>query len=801
MIKNYIKIAIRSLARNKSFAFINVLGLVVGISFSTMLYIYVSHELSYDSFHAKADRTFRIVTRDGSDPAVPRQLGRTAPPMGPQLVSSFPEVKEMTRLFRFGGHINIEIGDSKYMERNWFFTPDPNFFELFDFEFLAGDKKTALVEPFSLVLNESTAKKYFPDGSALGKTIKTSSGEVKITGIVKDLPVNSHLQFDVLLSTYLSGEQWTAYLNNWQRLGAFTYVVLDDSRSIEKLREKMPDFMSTHFGADAKYLSTQFQAIQDIYLHSDGIEGTVENVHGELSYVYIFSSMALFLLIVAAINYINLTTSKASLRFKEIGVRKVVGAVRRQLIYQFLTEAFIVTLVSMIISLVAINLLLPYFNSITGKQFELSFQTIGEFLPSLLLIALIIGVLAGSYPAFYLAKLKPVATLTRNSGAPRGGLDLRTGLVVFQFIITITLIICTLVIGDQMNFIQTKDLGFDKEQMMIIDINNRNSRAQFQTMKTEFGRIPGVKNTAVSSQVPGEWKVIDEVYVRRTNENSSAPDSLQSYFMGFDEDMARTYNLQLVDGAYFSGSEADSMNVVINEAAVKAFNLANPVGSKILVRAYGTDWNVNVIGVLKDFNFQSLHQKIAPIIIGFRNNPVSAIDYFTLQVSSVSPELIAEATRVHEKFDTTTPIEYHFLSEQLNRFYTYEKKAGMIFQMAGGLSILVGCLGLLGLVAYQVERKTKELGIRKVLGADPANLFFIVSSTFARNVLIAFALAAPIAWFIMREWLSAFEYRIPLTATSFILAGVFVFLLVLLTVSFQSIKAALLNPVDSLRQE
>lgn len=801
MIKNYFKIAFRSLIRNKAFTLINILGLVLGISFSTMLYTYVSHELSYDSFHDKADRTYRIITQDGSSTDEVRSIARTMPPMGPQLVSSFPEVKTMTRLFRLSGQVIVTIGESKYNERNWFTTPDPDFFTIFDFEFIAGNKATALTEPFSLVITESIAKKYFGNENPIGKTITTSVNEVKVTGVIKDIPDNSHLKFDLLLSSVRTGPEWEGFLGNWKRLGASTYFVLDEGKSIEELEAKMPALMREHLGddEDVASLSTTFQPIEEIYLNSDSIESGIERAHGEPMYIYVFSSMAIFLLIIAAINYINLTTAKASLRAKEIGLRKVVGAIKTQLIFQFLTEAFVVTLIAMVLSIVVIDLCFPFFNSITGKNFDLTVETLGQYMPALLLITLLIGLIAGSYPAFYLAKLKPVTTLKGQAITPAGKIDLRTSLVVFQFTITIILIVSTLVIGDQIKFVQTKDVGFDKEQMLVIDINSGAARRQFQTMKDEFSKLAGVKAVAVSSNIPGEWKQMSEVYVRT---NSGGVDSLQTYFMGFDEDMLKTYQLQLSAGNFFSErNEADSLNVLLNEAAVKAMNLTNPVGSKIRMSAYGDEWEMNVVGVLTDFNFQSLHQKIAPMVIGYRNNPVAPIDYFTLKVSGVSQSLIADVTGVHEKFDTQTPIEYHFLSDQLNRFYLSEQKAGKIFKMAGVLSIVVACLGLLGLATYYVQRKTKELGIRKVLGANALNLFFMVSFSFTKNVLIAFALACPLAWYMMSEWLNAFEYRIQLSPEAFLITGLFVLFLVLVTVSYQAMKAVLHNPVNSLRQE
>jgi putative ABC transport system permease protein len=802
MIRSYFKIAIRSLIRNKTFTLINVMGLVLGISFSTMLYTYVQNELSYDSFHQKSERTYRVLWLNKSIPENIRTYGSIVPLIGPELVNSFPEVEAMTRLYQFSGQVVVEIGDAKYSERNWFTTEDANFFNVFDFDFIAGDKSTALNQSFSVVLQESVAKKYFGDESALGKTMNLQDiGLVKVTGIIKDIPRNSHLQFDLLFSKILVNQEWETYLTSWQDLGAFTYLVLKEGKSISEIESKMPAFRKKHFGPDMESRAIAFQPIKDIYLHSGDIQNGSESEHGQLSYVYIFSSMAVFLLIIAAINYINLTTSKASSRSKEIGIRKVAGAIKTQLIFQFLTEAFVITFVSMSLSIVMMDLCFPFFNSITGKNFNLSLTTLGEFLPALLLITLIIGAIAGSYPAFYLSKLKPVATLKGHTVFSKDRFNLRTALVVFQFTITIALIVSTLVIGKQINFIHTKDIGFNKDQMMIIDINSGTVRREFQAMKNEFSKLPGVEHVAVSSRVPGEWKSIREVYVRNTTDASAIKDSLQTYFMGFDEDMLKTYQLQLSDGNYFEGTEADSVNVLINASAAQVLNLKNPVGTTLQINTDDGKWGARVIGVLQDFNFQSLHQKIAPIIIGYRNNPIQSIDYFSLKVSGDTQILIQEASKVCEKFDPDTPIEYHFLSEQLNNFYVSEKKAGMIFQMAGGLSILVACLGLLGLANYHVERKTKELGIRKILGAGSLSLFLMVSLSFTRQVALAFVLACPLAWYVMHEWLSAFEYRIPLGAGVFMLAGAMVLLLALLTVSYQSVKAAMFNPIDSLRTE
>jgi putative ABC transport system permease protein len=802
MIRNYFKIAFRSLIHNKVFTTINILGLVLGISFSTMLYIYVRHELSYDSFHKQSNRTYRILTIDKSNPEDHRTFGITVPAMGTELVSTFPEVESMVRLHRFSGQVIVDVDGEKFNERNFFMTSDTNFFDVFNLDFVAGDKTTSLNQPFSVILTESTAKRYFGNESALDKIVTVPGvGDVKVTGVIRDHRTNSHLQFDVLFTSLRPADVWNSYLNNWDRFNAYTYIVLQEGKSIKNLEAQMPAFMQKHKGKEADAVTTTFQPIENIYLHSAAIQAGTETEHGQISYVYIFSTMAVFLLIIAAINYINLTTSKASSRAREIGIRKVAGAAKGQLVFQFLTEAFLITMVSMFLALAVIDLSFPYFNSITGKNFDLTLATLSEFLPSLLLITLIIGVIAGSYPAFYLAKLKPILTLKGHATFTPRKLDLRTVLVVFQFTITIVLIVSTLVIRNQMNFVQTKDIGFDKDQLMVIDINSGDVRRGFQAMKTEFSKLPGVEQVAVSSRVPGEWKSISEVYVKTDDNGSFNSDSLHTFFMGFDEDILNTYKLRLVEGSFFSGSEADSSNVVINSSAAVTLNLKNPVGSTLRVSTGDGEWNARVIGVLEDFNFQSLHQKISPIVIGYRNNPVQSIDYFTLRISGDLNQLITGATKVHEKFDANTPIEYHFLNDQLNTFYVSEQKAARIFKMGGVLSIIVACLGLLGLASYHVERRTKELGIRKVLGAGSLNLFLLVSFSFTKQVALAFVLACPVAWYIMRQWLGGFEYRTMLQADVFILAGVMVLILALVTVSYQSLKAARFNPVDTLKCE
>ena len=800
MIKNYLLTALRTLSRNKGYALINVLGLITGISFSCMLYLYVSHELSYDKFHPRSDRMARVITVDQRDPANVQRYGVTVPAMGPELLNNYPEVVAMVRLYRVLGQVVFEIDGQNFQERNWYST-DSNFFEVFDFEFLHGDKATALAQPHSLVLTESMAKKYFGDRNPVGEVIeKTSFGPVKITGVIRDQPDNSHLKFDLLFSAISTDDRWKNYLNSWEQFNAHTYLVLDDKTAIRKLMSKLPALAENKFARFDGGVTVDVQPLEDIYLGSSGIQEGAESEKGQMSYIYIFSSMAILLLLIASMNYVNLATSKAMARSREVGVRKVVGARRGQLMAQFLAESFIITFLSALLAVFVMDLAFPYFNQITGKQFDVTFESLRSYVFPLAAIALIIGLVSGSYPAFYLAQMKPVSSLRgREEGARTTGL--RKVLVVFQFVITIVMIVSTLVTARQLDFVGAKDLGFNKERLVVIDINNGDVRSQFRTVKNEYLSLAGVEQVAVSSRVPGEWKDIAELYVSSTESPATVPDSIKTYFMGFDEDMLSTYRLNLLQGRYFSPDVNDSTSILLNESAVTALGLTTPIGATVRLKEGNDVHQATVIGVIRDFNFQSLHQKVAPIIIGAWNNPFQSIDYFTLKISGDTEKVIREVTRIHEKFDQRTPIEYHFLEEQLNTFYVAEQRAGMIFRMAGVLSVVVACLGLLGLATYNIQRRTKELGIRKILGASGSNLFLLLSSSLVKQVTIAFFIATPLAWYLMKEWLEAFEYRISLHAGIFLVAGVVALVIALATVAYRTLKAVRVNPVDTLRQE
>ena len=801
MIKNYLKIAIRSLKRNLAYSTINVLGLAIGISFSALLYIYVESELTYDTFHKKSDRIYRQLTIDQRVPDKVRYFAVATPPMAPALKQDYPEVEDMTRLFRDYGQVVFKLNGENHQEREWY-TVESNFFEFFDFEFIHGDPATALKEPLSIVLNNSTAKKLFDNKNPVGELIEINGfGSATITAVVKDAPMNSHLDFNLII-TPNNGDEWNAYMQNWRAFGAYSYILLDENADIGTLKDKMPEFRQKYFGPMAEAFDVDFQNIEQVYFGSEHIEAGVESAHGKISYVYIFGTMGIFILVIACINYINLATSKAVFRAKEIGIRKVVGAHKRQLIIQFITESFIVTLVALIFAIGIMDLIVPYFNQMVDKSFVFTFRTLSDYLLPLLGIALVIAFLAGAYPALYLAQLKPVNTLRGEELNSNKSGNIRKMLVVFQFMLTIALIVSTLVIGQQLDFIQTKDVGFDKENLIVIDINNLNVRQQFQTMKNEFAKIPGVVEVGVSSRVPGEWKNIPQRFVKSPNSSNQTADSIRSYFMGFDESMLKTYQFKLLSGSFFESNQAnDSTKVLLNEAAVKELGLNEPIGSVVIIPTQAGPMRTTVIGILSDFNFQSLHQKIAPIIIGSWNNPIQFIDYFTLRFSGNPESVIAQARKVHEKFDLHTPMEFHFLDQQMAQFYAEESRASQIFSLGAGLSIFVACLGLFGLASFTVEKRRKELGIRKILGATESNLFLLLSSSFTKQIALAFILASPVTYIVMNNWLSAFQYRINIGIGTFLISGMIALAIAMLTISYRSIRAVNRNPVDSLRYE
>lgn len=802
MFKNYLKIAVRTLWRSKGYAFINVMGLAIAITGATLLLTFVRDETSHDQFHEKSDQIARIVTTQ-KNLETPRKFASNPGILAATLKSEIPEVENSTTLYRRGGHFNFIIDGVRYAQRRYAIV-EPSFFEMFDFELLIGDRNTVVSEPNSIVLSEREAIRYFGRTDVLGEVIQSPGlGEFKVTGIAKNVPANSHIKFELLVSAFFQDDGWKNITTNWAAFGSASYLQLAEGSDLAAVSAKVEALANERMGERlGNIVDFDLQHIHDIHFNSADIENGIEEQKGDNSYIMIFISITVFLLLIASVNYMNLATSRAVFRAKEIGIRKVVGAVKRQLVMQFLLESLMITFLSLIISIGLTDLIMPFFNEVTGKQFDFSWTTLGEFLPILGGVALVVGILSGIYPSFFMTRFRTVDVL-KGERAGGNSFSLRKVLVIVQFVLAIIMIISTLVVSDQMNFIKEKNLGFNDENLMVIDINNRNVRNEFKTMRAEFAKIPGVQSVGVSTRVPGEWKNIDEVQANLLSGDGQVKDSLVVFYMGFDEGMMETFDFELADGEYFSGNDqSDMTKILVNEAAAKAFGFENEaVGKSVQLTARGRFLAAQIIGVMKDFNFQSLHSKIEPMIIGNWNNPAGSIDYFTLKVKGNMSDVIEAATLVHNQFDQATAMEYHFLESQLELFYETERQASIIFQVGSGLSVFVACLGLFGLATFTVEKRVKEMGIRKVLGATQWNLFYLLSSTFTKQVFISFLLACPFAYWIMKNWLKDFEYQVGIGVSAFIIAGITTVVIALVTVSYRSLKAANSNPVTSLRNE
>ncbi|UII23119.1 ABC transporter permease [Fulvivirga ligni] len=800
MFKNYIKIAIRNLRRHLSYSVINIIGLTVGLTAACLLFMYVADELSYDKGYKKSDRIARIVeTEKGAEGQ--EKWAFTNYKMGPALVEEFPNVVNQVRLMQPFGHLDIEWKGERIAERSWVMA-DSTLFDILDFEFIEGDPNTALKDHNCVVIRDEIARKYFGDEPALGKELPFYQIEpLKVTGVIKSQD-NVTYRADLILSYnsgVLSNPYFKAAKESWYRFSTTTFVELASPEDVNEVNQQLPAFVAKHRTVETPLGDPYLQSYEDIYLNSADIESG-SDVKGSWFYIYLFSAVGIFILLIACINYVNLATARSTERAREIGIRKVSGAYKKQLIGQFLSESVLISAIAFILSVGLVDVSLPFFSVIAGKQIIMDADNFVSIIQMLFAMALLTGLIAGLYPAFYLASLKPSQTLKGEMSTSRAGLVLRKALVIFQFTLSIVMIIATIVMYQQLDFVNNKTLGFDKEHILVIDINASNVRRNFKAMKEEFGKVSQVEMVATSSRLPGDWKHINEVIAKKYGSES---DSLDSYFMNFDEDMMATYDLKLAAGENFKGSlGSDSTAIMINEsAAAKLFGDDDPVGRKVIVN--DIPYAFNVVGVIKDFNYQSLHQPIRPLLIGYYQNPVSEIDYFSLKISPNSDyKAVVEAAKgIHKKFDEYTSMEYHFLDDQLNLFYKEEIKAQQIFQIGGFITLLIACMGLFGLSSYLLRKKVKEVSIRKVLGANAYQLFIQLSKTFVVQVILATLMAAPLAWWLMTSWLSYFTYKVDVQPTVFVIAGSVGVIITIFTTGYQTIKATRANPVTTLKSE
>ncbi|GAA4447010.1 ABC transporter permease [Nibrella saemangeumensis] len=808
MIRNYFKIAWRNLVRNRAFSAINIVGLAIGLATCLLIMLFVIDELSYDRYHEKADRIVRVIFRGTVNGGSMREPS-VMPPTAQTLKAEYPEVLEATRIRTAGAPI-IAYGEKVFKETAITFA-DSNFFQVFTFPFLKGDPKTALVNPNTVVITKAVANKYFGNDDPLGKvlTIKSGNAACTVTGVIDPVPANSHFHFDFFVSMASFPESKST---SWMVSEFYTYLVLPEGYDYKKLEAKLPQVVEKHMGPQLQQafgmslaqfqkkgnnVGLYLQPLTDIHLHSD-LSYDLEP-SGDIRYVYIFGTVALFMLLIACINFMNLSTAGASKRSKEVGIRKVLGSVKMALVNQFLTESIVLTGIALVLAIGLVYMALPAFNQLSGKELSLSFTQTPWLLPGLLLFGLLVGVLAGSYPAFFLSSFKPVSVLKGRltfTGRSRG-ISLRGGLVVFQFFISIILIIGTTVVYRQLSYIQNMKLGYDKDQVLVLQETWRlgKNEAVFRQQLLQDSRVV---NATISGFLPAGPSYNNNFITYADNNSAQYVKALR---YDVDDHYIPTLGMQMVAGRNFSPEfGTDSTGIILNETAVKAYGLgANALGHIIThPENDGRKISYRVIGVVKDFHFRSLHERIAPLAMTLGNN--NGLVIAKVKTKDVGG-LLASVEEQWTKFAVDAPLEYTFLDKRFLDAYRAEQKMGSILGIFAGLTIFVACLGLFGLATFTAEQRTKEIGVRKVLGASVAGIVSMLSRDFLKPVLVAILLASPIAWYVMNRWLQDFAYKISLEWWVFALAGVMAIVIALLTVSFQSIKAALMNPVKSLRAE
>ncbi|MEZ4900843.1 MAG: ABC transporter permease [Spirosomataceae bacterium] len=805
MIKNYFKIALRNLARNKVYSFINIFGLAVGIATCLIITIFVQDELSYDRFNEKADRIVRVVFRaniNGGKITEPFVM----PPTAQALHNDYPEVQEATRLRNFGTPRIFSEGKS-FNDATLAYV-DSNFFEVFSIPFLEGNPKTALVQPNSVILSKALANKFFGDESPIGKVIYFKKGTdvpFVITGLFDKIPHNSHFHFDMFGSMASDTE---ANSDSWMTSNYHTYLLLPEGYDYKQLETKMPQVVEkylapqllqamgmnlTQFRTKGNELGFQLQKLTDIHFNSNGTNEL--EAGGDIKYVYIFGITALFMLLIACINFMNLSTAGASKRAKEVGVRKVLGSEKLALVKQFLLESILMTIIALLIALVLAYLFLPVFSKLADKELSLDFVQNPTLVLGLLFIGLVVGILSGSYPAFFLSSFKPISVLKGRFSGTNKSINLRKGLVVFQFCVSTCLIISTTIVFLQLSYIQNKELGYDKEQLLVLE-NSWALGKNESIFREQLLKDSRIVNISTSPYKPAGPTNSNNTMVYPDTDDSKVMRTLQ---YGIDEQYIPTLRMKIVEGRNFSKDFAsDSAGIIINETAARTFGWGkNAVGHDITRVTNGEGKKVyQVIGVVKDFHFKSLHEAITPLLMVYENNWGLIVKVKTKDVSG----LLASIKSQWSAFGVEDPLTYSFMDDMVNKTYQNEQKTGFLLSVFGLLTIFIACLGLFGLATFASEQRTKEIGIRKVLGASMFQITTLLSKDFLKLVGIAFVLASPLAYYFMDKWLADFAYRIEISWTVFAVAGILAVIIATLTISWQSIKAALINPVKSLEK-
>ncbi|MEO1050262.1 MAG: ABC transporter permease [Bacteroidota bacterium] len=813
MIRNYLKIAFRNLTKHKFYSFINIMGLAVGIACCLLISLFVNDEVSYDQHHEQANRIYRV-TSDIVFGGNELQMAVTPAPMAEALVNGFPEVEASTRFRRYGSYlVRRDNDDQNFKETNVVFA-DSSVFDVFTIPLIKGSAKEALNRPRTVIISEATARRYFKKEDPIGKILVFDSRQnFTVTGVFEDMPDNSHFHFDFMVSLVTSNESaQTVWLSN----NFHTYVVLQEGATASTLDEKLAGLVDTHiapqamqilnitmdeFIASGNKVEYKAQALKDIHLKSDlGVE---LEANGDIRYVYLFSAVAFFILVIACINFMNLSTARSANRAKEVGVRKVLGSFRIHLIRQFLTESILLSVIAFLLAIGIAALALPYFNILSGK--ELTLPLTPTFLLASVAGAIVLGILAGVYPAFFLSAFKPVSVLKGKltTGIKSG--PVRSALVVFQFVISILLVIGTITVYRQLNFIQNKKLGFNKDQVIVLE-DAYALGDQLESFKQEMINTSFIKNATISGFLPVSGYNRSDIAVWPKGQlNQESMVNIQAW--SIDYDYLETMGMEIIAGRNFSEEYlSDSNAVIINQRAADLFGFENPVGEEMSTFQNSPDGSVfendhehrKIIGVVENFHFESLRENIDALYfyIGRSRGNIS------FQFASADASQVLDALESKWKeMAPGQPFQYSFLDDQFGSMYDSEQRTGTIFTVFATLAIFIACLGLFALAAFTAEQRTKEIGVRKIMGASVSSIVFLLSKEFGKLIVISIIIAAPLGWWAVKTWLEGYSYKVTIGAGTYLMAGLGAFLVAWITMSYQSIKAAISNPIDSLKAE
>lgn len=802
MFKNYLKIALRNIKKNKLYSFINIIGLAIGIVGCLLIGIYVKNEMTYDNFHDKADRIARVIM-EGQYSGEHDVAAVTGTKVGPELKRSFPQVESYVRTMKYP--MSLANGTKAFDEKNVLYA-DADFFNIFSFSLLRGNSTTVLDAPQKLVLTQKAAQRYFGNEDPVGKTLRLNGGskDYEVTGIAADAPLNSQIQYDIIISFSSTNAFKT---EKWSEANYITYLLLKNPSDIQTLDAAIQPFMKkvgkTELNipdGSTDYKTFHLEPLKSVHLRStvgDGLEAS-----GNITYVYVLSIVAILILLIACVNYTNLATAQSVSRSTEIGVRKVMGAGRPQLLKQFLGESFIITFIGLLLAVVASIALLPMFNNITGKEFTASLFISPAFIATAVLLCAVISFIAGAYPAFALSNTKLVNILKSGLRISNSGGNLRKGLITFQFVIAIFLVATTLVVVNQVHFIQNKKLGYKREQVVVLPIDNK-TKTSYVNLKAAIKNLPGVIYVTGAYEDPTSIGWGDGI----TADDGNGKKELSLNATPVDLNYLETMGMELAAGRDFIASDFSTQDTsndysnyrstyILNETAAKnlGWKPGQAIGKTIERGSPGP-----VVGVVKDFHFESLHSQIGPLLIFLDTGLVTQM-FVKIDARNTAATINSLAatwkTRVQHR-----PFDYHFLDEDFNAMYKAEERTARLFTLFAGLAIALACLGLFALAAFTTIQRTKEIGIRKILGANIGNIILMIAGQFLKLVLLAIIIATPLAWWAGNSWMQDFAYRTNLSWWIFALAGFVAVFIALSTVSYHALRVAMSNPVKSLRTE